>query len=277
MYSKYYANIINHAASWGYVVVAYDFPFFKTPSVVREAALLDSLLANLKTQEHLYMIDFDTIVAAGHSRGAKLAALLFADAKTTTTTTTFPSKTATKIQSLFLIDPVDCSKFAPISDQNPSGVDALVNDEKKNKIGIVGAGVLSGCNPLQYGNYIKFFNVSGHHSWELIIKGASHSTFIDTGNGVLNFALDSFCHKARNISRQDTALLASTPMIAWFYNELKGGGEEGAHAMKGFYDWVNKEREEGRIEFNVRGSDDDDDAGRVLVGGIDAVQTAIMR
>jgi hypothetical protein len=107
----------------------------------------------------------EVMVAAGHSRGGKLATLLFAAG-------------TYNISAAYLLDPVDVTTFTPDSPQNPSAARAL--REKGLPVGITGAGIKSSCNP-EEGGYGVMFEAAGDGSWLSVIPGASHGEFADGG------------------------------------------------------------------------------------------------
>ena len=54
------------------------------------------------------------------------------------------------VNAAFLFDPVDCTRYAPETVDNPSAARALAASGRA--VGIAGAGMQSGCNPVE-GNY----------------------------------------------------------------------------------------------------------------------------
>lgn len=244
--AAYYARLSQRAASYGYIVVQYDLPFLSIKPAVLEVAAFKPFLAwvtteSKKPQSPLYgIVDPSHSFVAGHSRGGKLAALIFADNTDT-------------LQAGFLVDPIDSSSMAPISPDNPSGVQALKASGKP--IAVVGAGKLSACNPTE-GNYEKFYGGAAASSWEIEIPGASHATFED-GGPVVNAVQDLACGRGSD-GREFVAELTATPMLAWFYKEstaslslLSNAGED---PLTKFYEWIDKEEDQGLITFEEKNS-----------------------
>jgi len=224
-------------------VVQYDTSFGSLPSVASEVNAFPSLLAWVQTESGPggklgNYSDPSAPVVAGHSRGGKIAALIFANNNS--------------VKAAWLIDPIDASRWAPESPENPSAARALARSGKT--AGIEGAGILSSCNPTE-GNYQVMFDASGPGSWEVFIPGASHSSFSDAGV-VLNAVQDALCSRGR-ISRAEVANLTATPMLAWYWKQLrKAGVHVGPRTdpMPAFYSWVGQQQRKGLMEFKEKGN-----------------------
>jgi hypothetical protein len=241
--AKYYNRIVQHAASWGYVVLQYNLPAFSLSPAIWEVKAFTPLLQWVDAQSKnssspIYgRVDVSKVVLSGHSRGGKIAALNYGDN---------PSKVA----AAYLVDPIDSSTFSPVSKQNPSGVEAV----RGKPIAVEGAGIRSSCNPTE-GNYQKFYAAGKAGSWKYEIPKASHSTFSD-GGAILNSAQDLLCGKG-GITRAAAANLTATPMLAWFYKNLEerknsGGDVASIDPMAVFYAWVERKEAEGIVKFDIK-------------------------
>lgn len=65
----------------------------------------------------------------------------------------------------------------------------------------------------------EFWAAAANGSWLGVALSASHSTYQDSGCS-LNKGVDAICGKGRG-SRRQVAELTTTPMLAWFYQELE--------------------------------------------------------
>lgn len=254
--SSSYTHLQDRAASWGWVVICYNNPRSKAVSAKTELQLIAYL------QQHclqappspstsncppLLNIDSKTQVTAGHSRGGKIAALAYASSQLNTT-----------IGATFLIDPVDTTNYIPDSDNNPSAAAALAKRGGKGgdnlPIGILGAGILSSCNPTVYvkgGTKTQcqvLEEVAGWGSWSAVAPKTSHSQFAD-GGWFINGVQDLLCGKGK-VSREEVAEIESVCMLNWFWRmgfapEIEGydGSPEGA-----FEKWLMRKMEEGQLD-----------------------------
>ena len=247
MSASYYTAFVKKAASWGYGVVHYDIPLLSlTAPVIYEVEAFQPMRAWLKHlinddgKSPLYQqLDLSHVVVAGHSRGGKIASLIFS------------ASGNGAVKAGWLIDPIDESAFAPISKENPSGVAALRASGKA--IGVEGAGIKSSCNP-PAGNYSKFFAAGARGSWQVFLPKASHSSFENGGAGV-NFFQDLACGKGK-ISRPETAELSTTPMLTWFWKQLHKNvddeKDEESDPVKRFRRWARRQEAVGLMVFTVK-------------------------
>ena len=246
----YYAKITERAATHGYVVVQYDLPLLSIKPAILEVDLFPYFYTWVDAESKRPGSALNTAHAdlgtaafiAGHSRGGKLASLIYAS-------------NLDSLQTAYLIDPIDASSMAPISRDNPSGVEAL--DAVHKPIAVVGAGKLSYCNPTQ-GNYQKFFAVGAKGSWMVEIPGASHSTFED-GGPVINVVQDLACGRGP-AGRDTVAELTSTPMLAWFYEQQqeqqrRPHGALVVDPLSAFFDWIQAEEDQGLLVFDEKKTD----------------------
>lgn len=222
----------------------YDTGVLALPSVLSEVKAFPALLAWVSKQaatpgSKLYKVANPAApLVSGHSRGGKIAGLVFADNP--------------QVKAAWLIDPIDASQFAPISPDNPSAAQAI--KAANRPIGVTGAGVLSSCNPTE-GNYAVMYAAGAPGSWEELIPGASHSLFSD-GGSVINLAQDTLCGRGK-ISRTQVAELTTTPLLAWYWKQLQAVGVNQGPAtnpLPAFDAWVKAQEKKGLIKFNVKGA-----------------------
>lgn len=93
--ASWYKEIVDRISSWGYIIVQYDTPLFSLPSSRAEVEIFPQLVSWV--EQHLKSrfaggIDLDSIATVGHSRGGKIAALIYAN--------------NTNVKTAWLIDPV---------------------------------------------------------------------------------------------------------------------------------------------------------------------------
>jgi len=162
--SSQYDGLMKHVASHGFVAASYDVNGItgKDTDLVRVDAaqkLVDVLLDRTTTTTTT-----TTLVLAGHSRGAKLSALL---------ATKLPSTSA-----LLLIDPVDASDFAPISDEYPSALQAIRDSSTQwSAAAVICADRAGACAPVGVdGDAFYDVMARGKHARSLIRIRASDAT-----------------------------------------------------------------------------------------------------
>ena len=223
----WYSTLLDAVASWGFVTVQYQLPTMSMMSIEAELKTyykplmswiskggLQDLLDPISTTK----VDINSIFSSGHSRGGKMASLVF---------TEDDDLPVPLIQAAFLIDPVDSSGFAPISTENPSAVASLSASGKE--IAVVGASIVGSCNPVQ-GNYKKFYAAGAPGSWQIVLNGTSHSQFAIAG-GLFDMISDSLCGKGTQ-SRAEIANTVASSMVSWF--------TQNGNAVKAFKDCVMK-------------------------------------
>lgn len=178
----------------------------------------------------------DLLFTAGHSRGAKLAALQYAGslefarcggegggggssgasgASGGDDETSFLPKQPLRIASAFLIDPVDNTRFTPASEAYPSAAAALRAQGSEATLAVAAAGKIGACNPLVSG-YKHFWPASfgGDASFLLVFKGAGHATFNDAGR-LGNKLADWLCGRG-DLGREAAMSDAGAAMVSWF-------------------------------------------------------------
>lgn len=240
--ASWYAAVRDHLASWGYIIVQYDTPRWRIPSISDELEEFPVILSWLERENQREgsplhgRVNTSCIATAGHSRGGKLACLLY---------TKYES-----IQSAWLIDPVDGLDRAAPSEDNPSALHALEASSRK-RIGISGAGILSSCNAGKEGNFVSFYNSSGHGSWVATLPQASHSSFAD-GGSIINLLQDIVCGKSR-IKRKLVEKINTAMMLTWFQIALDGPPQGVPDPILKFRSWIERvQDQEGLVNFEVK-------------------------
>jgi hypothetical protein len=263
--ASWYAHIVDHISSWGVLVVQYDIlnPIFSMPTVRQELEafpLVVQWVAHQSTSDptsRLYgQADAARMAAAGHSRGGKLAALLFASEPSSSqlvpvgllllytaahgilkdrpparrrphhpSAFLFPAVDGTTFKAAYLLDPVDATSFAPESPDFPSAAKALAASGKQ--VGVTGAGLTGSCNPAE-GNYQVVYAAAATGSWKAILPNVSHSQFGDAG-AALNLVQDALCGRGER-SRAQVAGLSAPFVLAWLWQQLEAAAAAAAEA-----------------------------------------------
>ena len=255
--AMWYSSMIRNMASWGYVCLQYNLPPMSLVTVseeeelftvmnkwIQNGGLADELDRSIAIDYPMGYVDGSRLVVGGHSRGGKLAGLLYADNE--------------DVKAAWLMDPIDTSQYSPVSPENPSAVLALKKSRKK--IGVAGASILSDCNPTQ-GNYNKFFDAGAAGSWKVVMNETSHSQFSDAG-AVTNALQDGLCGKG-TASRQYVSDTMATCMLSWFWENLNatsGGAGQGDtdalappwNPIPRFFEWIKVQSKQDRLEFEVK-------------------------
>ncbi|KAL6771963.1 hypothetical protein ACKKBG_A28455 [Auxenochlorella protothecoides x Auxenochlorella symbiontica] len=241
MTSSYYKAYAQRAASWGYLVVQYDTPFFSLPTVVQEMDVHPALHAWVEAQGKAASgllsgrVAAGTCATAGHSRGGKLATLLYLQHRA-------------YIKACFLIDPVDGSSQSPASD--PSAAAALA--AAGAAVGMSSAGRIGSCNPRASGS-LAFWAAAGPGSWNSVLSNANHACFAQAG-WLMNHAFDLLCGRS-GLGREAAQQLATVPMLTWLWDSLSQGA--GAAVIlppttespdPGFKEWYAAQVESGLVK-----------------------------
>ncbi|KAI7843307.1 hypothetical protein COHA_003138 [Chlorella ohadii] len=244
--ASWYQRIVQQIASWGWVVVQYDTPSLPPVTIAAEVQLFPALAEWVAAQANdtaspLYGVaDPQRLATSGHSRGGKLASLVF---------TTYPEL----VSATYLVDPVDLSRFSPESADNPSAARAL--RESGQAIGMAAAGITGSCNPVD-GSSAFMWAAAGNGSWRGLEPGAAHATFAD-GGCVVNAGADLLCGRGKD-SRAQAAALTSTQALAWFWQQLVGEQQTvppSESPMPAFARWVAAQQVAGTLEFEVKGEE----------------------
>lgn len=242
----YYSAYANRLASWGYAVVQYDTGRWPILKDRQELPFFQQLVTWLSKQTNLQdVVKLDQIGVAGHSRGAKLAALHLASGH--------PS-----VKAAFLVDPVDNTRETPESMDYPSAAKALTAADRR--VAIAGASVITACNPAG-SNWEHFWPCVATGSWLMEVYGASHNTFL-RAPWLIEKALDLLC-KRGPASHEDTIGLTMPAMTAWMDEELRGwqlgdkGDQQSSQPMQnsllaGFYEWVQEKVKLNKVQFTIK-------------------------
>lgn len=247
--SRNYKAYAQRLSSWGFAVLQYDFmalsPWIDQlcHSDAAEAGFMLKFIEQLKTvlsnpTNPLYgKLDFNNMGAAGHSRGAKIAAMHFAG-------------TTPNVNAAYLVDPIDGMAVTKGQLGYPSAV-KLLRDRSK-KLGITGAGKLAMCNsaPFATGNWTRFWEVSAPGSELQVVMNAGHLQFADVAG-----AWDGVCCTGCMglLSSQEATEYALTPMVAWFMKELRGLNPGVSLAdQPGFHQWVCSNEQAKKLQYVVR-------------------------
>uniref|UniRef100_A0A383WQ75 Chlorophyllase n=1 Tax=Tetradesmus obliquus TaxID=3088 RepID=A0A383WQ75_TETOB len=169
--SAAYRSTAARLASWGYTVVRYN-TRDALPDVLDDVTcvrLQRELIDWAATHPLLRRLaDTRRVYAAGHSRGAKLAALTAA--------------ADPRVAALCLIDPVDVTVYAPLSDRFPSAAAALTAVAQSGRflpVAVVGSGLAGDCAP-RFNNYSAFFTAAPSAAWEVLLPAAGHFQYLDS-------------------------------------------------------------------------------------------------
>lgn len=165
----FYAYLANRLASYGYAIVQHNVQGLIT-SDVQELTYQGYVQAFIRGKSKpgasplAGTADFSRQALVGHSRGGKLAALALAESPD-------------DYSAVVMLDPVDSTMYNPESEASPSAAKALAALKPPLKAAVVGAGVLSACNP-EEANYRRFFAELAPGSWLEELDGATHSDFV---------------------------------------------------------------------------------------------------
>lgn len=248
---SWYSTLLDAVSSWGFVTVQYQLPAMSLMSVEAELqTYYKPLIAWIETgglqkildtmPGMIVTADLTSIFSAGHSRGGKVASLVF---------TEDDDRLIPLIKAAFLIDPVDSSGFAPISAENPSAITSLKASGKS--ISVAGASIVGSCNPAQ-GNYEKFFDAGSTGSWKIVMNGTSHSQFAIAG-GLADTLSDSLCGSGTS-SRRDIANTVASSMVSWFTENGNQTANTG-QVVQNFYAGIMQQVEFGNVQsFSLKGS-----------------------
>ncbi|GIL58980.1 hypothetical protein Vafri_13981 [Volvox africanus] len=240
--ASWYKDIVDHVASWGYVIVqyttgvSYPFMFGERKEVEYLTPLLRWLEKDAPVQEPKLAgkIDFSRKAVMGHSRGGKLASLHYANSTNNFTTAV-------------LFDPVDCSREAQ-GDTHPSAIAALAGVNAACDVihpaphgtstlsaAIIGAGITSGgCNPVE-NNADAFFGTLSTESLYIKVKEAGHMTFAQPPTWSWFYSIyNNMCGSCScsNITSQEVISEARTMAVAWLESKLRPSQDTTAHLAR---------------------------------------------
>ena len=246
-----------HLASWGYAVVRYDSRFLSITPDNRELGWLSDVVSwamrtapagtltsaspspsssspssspSSSSSTPQQQQQPDVLFTAGHSRGAKLAALQYAGSLEfarcgggggvggsgggANSNDNFLPQQPLTISSAFLIDPVDNTRFTPASEAYPSAAAALRAQGAEASLAIAAAGKIGSCNPFEAGYNHFWPSVSGDASFLLVFSGAGHATFNDAGK-FGNKLADWLCGSG-DLKRETALPDTGAAMVSWF-------------------------------------------------------------
>ncbi|GBF97689.1 hypothetical protein Rsub_09747 [Raphidocelis subcapitata] len=219
-----YAPFARRLASWGYLVVQYTAPAL---TIIHDDVELSfaprvlDWLADAAGRESNVALhgrpDLTRVFVAGHSRGAKLAALHYAaslkpGASPSTLGQCYP------LRGAFLMDPVDNTAQTPESDAYPSAIKALASAGAR--VGITGAGVVGATNP-EGSNWRQFWASSAPGSWLGVLPRAGHTKWLQ-GPPLECWFLDA-AFGGGSAARRTVLEATAACMVAWFSHTLASG------------------------------------------------------
>lgn len=216
--SSAYAVTAGRLASWGYVVVRYDLQgesFLNASTHASLAATHGALIDWVRLQGESGMlrgeVDASRVLAAGHSRGGKVAALA--------------ATQDARILGVVGLDPVD----APPPLQMPSNDYPLASARLRaldREVPMVVLGAEFGgrssfgmpCAPTQY-NYVTFFDGARGPGLEVVLREAGHGQFVDDDRTAAASA--ALC-PAGSAMNETVRTVSRTLLVAWAERTLRG-------------------------------------------------------
>lgn len=209
--STAYAATATRLASWGYVVVRYDLQgesFLNAATHDALANIHGAIIdwARLQGESGMLrgLVDTTRVIATGHSRGGKIAALA---------ATRDP-----RIVAVVGLDPVD----SPPPFQQPSEAFPLASARLRalgREVPLVAIGAEFGgrspvgmpCAPMQY-NYATFFDAARGPGLEVVLREAGHGQFVDDDRAAGASALLCPAGSAMN---ETVRAISRTLLVAW--------------------------------------------------------------
>lgn len=216
--SSAYAVTAGRLASWGYVVVRYDLQgesFLNASTHASLAATHGALIDWVRLQGESGMlrgeVDASRVLAAGHSRGGKVAALA--------------ATQDSRILGVVGLDPVDAPPPLQMpSDDYPLASARLRALDREVPMAVIGAefGGRSSfgmpCAPTQY-NYATFFDGARGPGIEVVIREAGHGQFVDDDRTAAASA--ALC-PAGSAMNETVRTVSRTLLVAWAERALRG-------------------------------------------------------
>lgn len=216
--SSAYAVTAGRLASWGYVVVRYDLQgesFLNASTHASLAATHGALIDWVRLQGESGMlrgeVDASRVLAAGHSRGGKVAALA--------------ATQDARILGVVGFDPVDAPPPLQMpSDDYPLASARLRALDREVPMAVLGAefGGRSSfgmpCAPTQY-NYATFFDGARGPGLEVVLREAGHGQFVDDDRTAAASA--ALC-PAGSAMNETVRTVSRTLLVAWAERTLRG-------------------------------------------------------
>ncbi|MEZ4389476.1 MAG: alpha/beta hydrolase [Polyangiales bacterium] len=216
--SSAYAATATRLASWGYVVLRYDLQGESFLNAATHDALANLHVAVVDwardqgiSGELRGLVDASRVLAAGHSRGGKVAALA---------ATRDP-----RVVGVVGFDPVDAPPpFQMPSDAFPLASARLRELSRDLPIAVIGAefGGRSPfgmpCAPTQY-NYSTFFDAARGPGLEVVLREAGHGQFVDDDRAAAASA--ALC-PAGSAMNETVRSVSRTLLVAWAERTVRG-------------------------------------------------------
>jgi len=237
-------------ASWGYVVLQYDVPGALLKKIVpdqEEIKFWPHLIGWVKDLSRqpgsvVYeAVDLRRVAVMGHSRGAKLAALVAAGG----TPDGSPAPAAA-----VCVDPVDMTSQTRKAGY-PSAVDAL--GAAPRRLALIGAGVTGWCNPEDEG-WRKFWPALLPGSWRLVLPNAGHMQFTDA-KGATAWAWDKLCGAGKTgapgNSHKPIIQWTSAAAVAWLESAFRP--EQASAPLAKYQAFIKEQAAQGFVQFEIKG------------------------
>eukprot|EP01024_Parvocaulis_polyphysoides_P035349 TRINITY_DN31315_c0_g1_i1.p1 TRINITY_DN31315_c0_g1~~TRINITY_DN31315_c0_g1_i1.p1 ORF type:complete len:287 (-),score=37.15 TRINITY_DN31315_c0_g1_i1:379-1239(-) len=210
--AAWYQPYVEALVKEGYAVIQFDQSEFDMIDDVTELSFFDSirnwLLVDYQPSVGL-QLNLEDFALVGHSRGGKLAALMYV-------------KFAEYVSTVYLIDPVDNTQYTKGSEGYPSAVAALKGLNKP--MGITGAGISGECNPVS-ANYLKFWEVADQQTSSLhVVHNSGHMQFCQLPF-YLQPVFDELCGYGQNTDKETIESVLEV-MIPWLNTHFKDSEEE---------------------------------------------------
>lgn len=214
-----YLSYAERLASWGYVVLLYD----KVESAGVEMTFLSDVVSVALVRDLITWTTTDAILSqltspelgvylCGHSRGGKVSVLTAALDE--------------RVTALCLLDPVDNTKYAPLSVDFPSAVHALrqlrMQDQPRRPavpMAVIGGSLSADCAPRD-ANYHMFYDACAAPAWQAVVPSAGHFQFLDEQS-----TLDRAVCAAGRTSDATVRAFSQAAMVAWAEIMVRRGAD----------------------------------------------------
>jgi len=254
--AEQYLDYASQLASWGYCCVVYD---------KREQALdamTDTLCIRFLKEvidwcgkdpvlKKLTDVESRGVLLVGHSRGGKISTLVAAEDP--------------RINALFLIDPVDITRYAPMGPDFPSAIEKLRNNSsggivgKRNPlpVGIIGGALGGDCVPKD-SNYNVYYDASPGPTWLVELKNAGHLQYLSNREAV---PFNNFC-AAGGAPDKAVASVTQTMMVAFAEAFVRGYGNDNDNGSSGDIDTGSDKSNDKNTKTSRSNSDEVNKAGK---------------